>query len=110
MTKLTKTIKRELLASPDFRGRSMFVELMAGDRIYFLLKGKKTRYSVSLHKVYLVALMQTLHEEYTHKLEVYNLKKSAGHKRLRKPKKPTYSFFSRELRKVLNTPLKINMI
>ena len=110
MTKLTKTIKRELIASPDFKKRPMFVELMAGDRISFRLKGKKTRYEVSLHKVFLIAVMQKLNDEFLDKKALYELKKAAGHKRLRKPKKPSYAFFSMELRKVLSTYLNINPV
>ena len=110
MTKLTKTIKRELIASPDFKGRPMMVELQAGDSISFRLKGKKTRYEVSLHKVFLVALMQKLNNEYMDKMEEYKLKKSAGYKRLRKPRKPSYSYFNLELRKVLSTSLTIKPI
>ena len=107
MTKLLKNIKRELLASPDFKGRPVIVELQAGDRISFRLKGKKKRYEVSLHKVFLLAMLQTLEGEYQDKLDIYNMKKKAGYPRLRKPRKPSFSMFTIALRKILSLELKL---
>ena len=93
-TKLINPVKRELLATQ--RGQTMIVEIEPGDTITFRVKGKRTRYTVSLHKVYNLALMQFLLENYKVKLEAYKINKKYGHKRLRKPKPPNMSMFSKE--------------
>jgi len=95
-TKLIKSVKREMLATD--RGRTLIVELEPGDILTFRAKGKKQRYSVSLHKAFNLALMQFLTENYNAKMADYKAKQKAGYKRLRSPKKPTVSMFSKEYR------------
>lgn len=92
--KLIKPIKRELLATQ--RGKVMVIEIEPGDEITFRVKGKRTRYTVSLHKVYNLALMAFLQENYNTRLAEYNVKKKYGYKRVRRPKPPNLSIFSKE--------------
>lgn len=95
-TKLLKPIKRELVAATR-TGRTLIAELEPGDEITFREKGKRTRYTCSLHACYRVAIMQHLRDEYVAKLELYK----AG-RRTRKPKPPTFGAFARELQLALN--------
>lgn len=92
-TKLTKPIERELLYTD--RGRTVIISLEPGDLITFRQKGKRTRYSVSLHKVQLLGLMQHLFDKYHERVDVYHKKKAAGYKNLKRPKPPTLSMFSK---------------
>lgn len=100
-TKLTKTLSRELLHGDD-RGRALLVELLPGDRIAFRLKGKRTRYETSLHSVFVLALMEQIHSKYREDLELYDYRRKAGYKGLRRPRKPTLAAFSTHLKDVLS--------
>lgn len=91
-TKLLKSIKREMVL-PD-NGKTIIVELVPGDVIAFREKGKKTSYSVSLHNAKLLALMNFMQQDYLTKMEIFERKRKAGYKRLRKPKRPSLSMFS----------------
>ena len=71
--KLLKSISRELVY-PD-RGKTLIVSLEPGDIITYRQKGKRTKYSVSLHKVQLLALMESLLQKHQDKLSQYNQKK-----------------------------------
>lgn len=99
MTKLTKPITRELVYAD--RGRTILVTLEPPDLITYRFKGKRTRYTVSLHKVQLLALMQSLIDKKTEKLEIYNKKKAAGYKNLKKPKPVTLAMFNKFYREIL---------
>jgi len=91
---LTKPVRRELLATN--RGRQIIIELVPGDEISFRIKGKKTRYSVSLHKVFNLALMQFLIEDHKEKLERYEIKKKYSYKKVCRPKYPNLNMFNRQ--------------
>ena len=98
-TKLIKPITRELIYTD--RGRTIIVTLEPGDVITYRFKGKKTKYSVSLHKVQLLALMQGILDSYQEKVVLYNKKKAAGYKNLKKPKRPTLSMFNKTYQEFL---------
>lgn len=98
-TKLLKPITRELVYTD--RGRTIIVTLEPGDIITYRFKGKKTKYSVSLHKVQLIALMQGILDIYHEKMEQYNQKKAAGHKNLKRPKRPTLAMFNKTYQEFL---------
>jgi hypothetical protein len=72
------------------------VELEPGDIISFRSKGKRTRYEISLHSCYTLAVLQKIQEEYTIKAEKYK----AGTLK-RKPKMPTFHHFDLRLRMAL---------
>ena len=91
-TKLTKPITRELVKAD--RGRVTVVTIEPPDQITFRTKGSRTRYSVSLRNVELLAIMRGIYDNYVHKLETYRHKKAAGCKKLKKPKPPNYNMFS----------------
>jgi hypothetical protein len=93
-TKLTKNVKRELLATN--RGRVVIAELEPGDTISFRYKGKRTRYEISLHSCYTLAVLNKINEEYATKLERYK----AGLSK-RKPKPPSFNHFDLRLRMAL---------
>lgn len=108
-TKLLKPVKREMLMGDD-RGRPMIVTLEPGDMLTFRLKGKKTTYSVPLHSCFYLAMMNKMQEEYTEKMEDYKVKQSAGFKRLKKPRKPSWAVFSQRLRDVLSLGNKLKRV
>lgn len=89
-TKLLKPITRELIA-PDQRGRTMIVEILPGDELSFRLKGKRTRYTVSLHACHLLAIMEYIKDD--HKARMERHKTGRG----RKPKPLNLSHFARHL-------------
>lgn len=93
-TKLVKPVKREMLA-PN-RGKTLIVEIEPGDEVTFRVKGKRTRYTVSLHKAFNLAIMQKMNEEYLVKLEKYRQYKKYGGRRVRKPRRPSMDLFNRE--------------
>ena len=100
-TILTKPVSRQLIR-PDRYG-VVVVTLEPGDLISFRNKGKKTSYTVSLHNVRTLALMQFILEEHKRKVEEYNRKRKAGYPHLRKPKAPTLEVFSKMYRQALNS-------
>lgn len=104
-TKLTKKLIRELLI-PDEYGNTIMMEMEPGDLVSFRLKGKKTRYSVSLHKVFMLAFIESMIDSYNEKKATYKQKKAAGYSRLRKPKKPPIHLFRREMQLILSTKSK----
>lgn len=93
-TRLLKPVKRELLASN--RNRTLIAELEPGDTVSFRYKGKRTRYEISLHSCFTLAVLQKIQEEYTIKAEKYK----AGTLK-RKPKMPTFHHFDLRLRMAL---------
>ena len=104
--KLTKKIQRELLATPHHAGLAMNVQLLPGDSVGFRVKCKKTVYEVSLHKVFLLAVMQKINSEYQSKIEHWKARKPLGLK-CKKPRRPSMAMFSRELKHVLSTNLSV---
>jgi len=104
-TKLNKRITRELIL-PDEYGNTIMVELEPGDQISFRVKGRKTRYTVSLHKVFMLAFIQFMIEKYNEKLSIYKRKKDVGYKRIKRPKKPPIHLFRKEMQLILSTKTK----
>jgi len=98
-TKLTKPVVRELILND--RGRTVIVTIEPPDMITFREKGKGTRYSVSLHKVQLLGLMQYLFDKYREKKEIYLRKKSAGYKKIRRPKIPSIQMFNKFYQEII---------
>jgi len=92
-TKLLKPVTRELVQTD--RGRTIIITIEPPDQITYRYKGKRTRYSVSLHNVQLLALMRSLYDKYLEKLDLYHKKKAAGYKKLKKPKPPSMSMFNK---------------
>lgn len=97
MKKLTKKVERETFVR-SARGKVLKLELTSDQRITFREHGMKTRVSVPLAVVNRLAIIYTIMEEYRENLRAYNVKRKAGVLRLRKPKKPTLSVFSKELK------------
>jgi hypothetical protein len=93
-TRLTKNIKRELLASNH--GRTMIIELEPGDIVSFRYKGKRTRYEVSLHSCFTLAIMNKIQQEYMAKAECHKVGLTK-----RKPKQPSFNHFDTKLRMAL---------
>lgn len=101
-TLLTKAIKRELVL--DQRGKTVMIELEPGDLISFRLKGKRTRYTVSLHKCFNLAMLQFLNDDYQDRLKKHEIKKKAGYK-TKKPKQPGFSMYDQFMLKVFSTKI-----
>lgn len=95
-TRLTKPVKRELLASN--RNRTLIAEMEPGDLITFRYKGKRMRYEISLHSCFTLAVLQKINEEYTSKLEAYK-----DGRLKRKPKQPGFHHFDLRLRMALRS-------
>ena len=100
MKKLTKIVERETFIR-SARGKVLKIELTPLQAITFREHGKKTRMSVPLAIVNKLAIIYTIMEEYRENLKTYNEKRKAGISRLRKPKKPTLSVFTKELKLAL---------
>lgn len=94
-TLLLKTIKRQLLA-PDRRGRALIVEIEPGDMVSFRQKGKRTRYTISLHSCYQLAIAQDMQNRYTAKMEAHK-----ADKRKRRPRPPSFGMFVDQIRAAL---------
>lgn len=93
-TKLTKNVKRELLASN--RGKTVIAEMEPGDILTFRYKGKRTKYEISLHSCFTLSVLNKIQEEYMNKLERHK----AGLIK-RKPKAPSFNHFDLRLRMAL---------
>lgn len=94
-TLLTKTIKRQLLAKDD-RGRTLIMRLEPGDEVSFSIKGKRTRYTISLHSAYKLAIAQDMQNRY-----MQGLKDVKDGLRKRKPRAPSYNMFCAQIRAAL---------
>jgi hypothetical protein len=99
-TKITKKLTRELLQTDRF-GRTLLIELNPDDTISFRLKGKKTRYTVSLLKCFNMAIVESVLSEYKEKADTYKLKKDIGYKRIKRPKKPQLGMVNKWIQKIL---------
>lgn len=93
-TKLTKDVKREMLA-PAY-GDTYIVALEPGDEISFRPKGKRTTYRCSLHGCLMLAIFQYMQNDYNAKMEEYK----AGRRR-RKPKAPRFTHAAPQIRAAL---------
>lgn len=100
---IRKIIRRhsfELLGK-DHSFRPLIIEIEPPDMISFRYKGSKTRYSVSLHNVRMLAVANKVIEEYNIKMEIYKARKSAGFSP-RKPRRPSISMFNRKIQWAIN--------
>ena len=100
-TKLLKEIHRELLA--ELNGKLCIITLEPGDLLTYRFKGTRTRYAISLHQVFTMALMAKIEQDYKERMKMYKVKIALGHKRIRKPKRPTIAVFSKRLRQIYET-------
>lgn len=91
-TILKKAVRRQLLSSTDRKGRAILVTLEPGDMISFRPKGSKRSVSVYLGHCMSLAQIVTLESEYNAKVKEYQLRKKAGAKGIRRPKKPCLPF------------------
>jgi hypothetical protein len=91
-TKLTKPISRELMDGT-------IVTLHPDGRISFREKKKKTKYYVSVMRVKMMAIYETLWDEWKEKKKKYEIGKSMG-KRMRKVRKPSWEMFSKKIRQI----------
>ncbi len=97
-TKLEKKIVRETMIG-NSKGEAQIIEITPDHCISFRSKGKRTRYTVHLGKIFQLALMQKLIDEYQHKMGKYNERKSLGLRAI-KPKKPNLAIFKKEFQLV----------
>ena len=116
-TKLTKPVRRELsrvqatkrgrIEMPDRIGfvpvgcRPVIVSLLPNETIEFRVKNTRTRYIAHLATIMAVAQRITFYDAWMEKKRLYKLKKDAGHKRLRDPRKPHDPAMARFFRKLL---------
>lgn len=98
-TKLKSPVKRELSATcatkkgricrgSDAGARSVIVELGADEMIRFRVKGTRKTYELHLIVAFQVAQVNQIQADYKDRVAQYQLKKKAGYRRIRKPKKP----------------------
>ena len=80
----SKGINREVIVGRH----TMILSLNPEMTVSFRLKGKKTRYTTTLHSCYNMAVLSHVQKEYNDKLKRYNEKKKLGYKGLKKPKAP----------------------
>lgn len=103
-TKLIKTVKRETF-STDRKGKPIIVSLEAGDMISFRTKGKRSEFRIYLGHCLAMAQLLTWNEQYQQKLKIYNEKKKAGYRNLKKPKR-SQAPFNEMYYKILNRAIK----
>jgi len=80
--------------------REVIVSLQPSDCIEFRVKGTQRKYGVHLSTAMMLAQAMTFYEQYQEALRVYNLHKSAGIKRKRRPRKPNHPHIAAMLRKL----------
>ena len=94
-TKLLNTVKRELIGVTvghgKYRGKTIIIELEAGDVITFRIKGTRKKATISLGYCFQLAQIVQADRDYSEKMKEYNLKKKAG-MRVRRPKKANFPF------------------
>ena len=98
MNYILRSIRRKLMN--DIFGRRFTIELEPGDIITFRQYRKRKTYSVSLYHVYVLAVYHTMLEDYKQNMEIYQRKKKAGYKRLKRPAKPNLAMVSRHIREI----------
>lgn len=89
-TKLIKPVKRELLHGSTLgkhRGKPIIIILEGGDLVSFRIKGTRQLYQTTIHACYKMAQFATWARQYQDKVAVYEAKKKAGYRNLRKPKR-----------------------
>lgn len=102
-TKLFKPITRELIARGNIGGRdigTVIVTIEAPDMITFRMKGKRLRYTTSLHNCMTLAFVNFLMSNYRERVDLYESKRKAGYK-VKRPNKPNVGIFSPVILKAL---------
>src|SRR5258706_15420932 len=118
-TLLKKEVRREMnrvkatkngrIEVPDKTGfitagaRPVVVSLHPSDTIEFRVKGTRRNFSAPLSTVMMFSQAMTFYDEYTEAMRVYKLRKDAGYKRLRKPRKPSHPHIEAMLRRLHST-------
>lgn len=97
-TKLTKPISRKLMDGT-------IVTLHPEGTISFREKGKRTRYHVTFMRARMMAIYETLLQEWREKKRIHEMKKNLG-ERTRKIYKPSWEMFSKKIRQIYS--IKIN--
>lgn len=91
-TKLTKPITRSIHVKEDWNARGWYnVTLTPANPmalITFREKKKQKAYTTTLRSVLKIAIQQQRMADYREAMATYTLKKKAGYKGLRRPKKP----------------------
>jgi len=98
-TKLTRSLRRELSATCatkkgrickplDYGSRPVMVRIDPDETINFKVKGTRKEYSLHLIVAFQIAQVNQVIGDYQERMATYKIKKKAGYKRLRKPKKP----------------------
>lgn len=115
-TKLNKPVHRQAnrvmatktgrIEMPDKVGfvpcgaREVVVTLLPSDEIMFRVKGTRTTYSIHIATAMSIAQAVTFYEEWKRKNEHYQLKKKAGYKRMRRPRRPSHPGAASMLRRL----------
>lgn len=89
--KLSKTIVRELFMT-NRKGVPVIVELQGGDMLVFRMKGSRKKYEVYLGHCFRLAQIMQNEADFKQRTEQYQMKKKAGFKGLRKPKKSSLPY------------------
>lgn len=96
---ITRQLARPLQIGQFESGRPLVITIHPGDTIEFREHGRRTTYEVSLHDCAKLAMIKTLMDNYQQDLQMYNQKKKAGYKRIKKPRKPSLYAFNEILRR-----------
>jgi hypothetical protein len=96
-TQRTLVTKKGRLCKDYEVGRPLVVSLNPEETISFRVKGTRKVYSAHIQNVFSLALMITTQNEYLDKLALYNQKKKAGYRHIKKPRQPKF-FTCREVR------------
>jgi hypothetical protein len=102
-TKLMKPVVRELIASGNIAGKNLgmvIATIEPPDMITFRMKGRRIKYTVSLHNCMTLAFANYLQEHYRFRMEMYDKKKKDGWK-VKKPRKPNIMVFNPVILKAL---------
>lgn len=99
MTTLKKPVRRELSATTatkkgrickatDFGARPVILEVGTDEVLRFRVKGTRKCYEIHAIVAFQIAQVNQLQADYRAKMAEYQMKKKAGYKRIRKPRKP----------------------
>lgn len=84
------------------QARDVIVSLLPTEIISFRVSGtsKRRAYTAPLATVMMFAQAMTFYDEYNEAMRLYKLRKDAGYKRIRKPKKPVHPHIEAMLRRL----------
>ena len=85
------------------QAREVIVSLLPSDTISFRVKGtskQKRSYTAPLSTVMMFAQAMTFYDEYNEAMRRYKLKRDAGYRNVRKPRKPNHPHISAMLRRL----------